>query len=197
MQVKKMVSAILICIGSIGMLQAQPVYRRIDTTMKLGKVGYKVNCRNSSPLRNMLSISPIGFEKDAHEASFEIKGRLANTEVDDINRDGYPDLVMYIYTNDSIPKGTVMAVTSEKNEAMSFIYFPDIYNDSKLRPGYKGNDSFFLMEGYLVRRFPVYPGEGAPPAAAAGNLVRQIMYQVVPDEHGFKFTTMRSYDFTK
>lgn len=184
-------------VAGIVMVHAQMTFRRIDTTMKIGKAGYRVNCRNTNPAKNSLSISPIGFEKDAHEASFEIKGRLAKAEVDDINRDGYPDLVMYIYNDDSIPKGTVTAITSQKNESMSFIYFPDIYNDAKLRPGYKGNDSFFLMEGYLVRRFPVYPGDGAPAAAASGNLVRQVMYQVVPDERGLKFTTLRTYDFTK
>jgi hypothetical protein len=103
-----------------------------------------------------------------------------------------------VFTNDSIPKGNVIAISSEKNETVAPIVFPDIFDDPKLRVGYKGNDVFFLMEGYLVRRFPVYPVEGAPAAASTGNLFRQIQYMVIPgDRGGSKFKPMRSYDFTK
>jgi len=179
-------------------VNAQATARRIDTTMKVGRVGYRLVCNNKSPEKNSTTVNPIGFDKDVRDFSFDIKGRIAKAEVDDINRDGYPDLVFYVYNNDSIPKGNVIAISSEKNETVAPILFPDIFDDPKLRIGYKGNDVFFLMEGYLIRRFPVYPVDGAPVPATTGTLMRQIQYQVVPgDRGGYKFKPMRSYDFTK
>jgi hypothetical protein len=194
---KLWVLAICFCAG-VASVHAQLPARRLDTTMKVGKVGYRVSCTNKYPEKNNITITPIGFEKDVREFSFEIKGRIGISEVDDMNRDGFPDLVLYIVSNDSIPKTSVIGIASEKNESVTPISLPDIFNDPKLRIGYKGNDVFFLMEGYLVRRFPVYPTEGGPPPPATGTLMRQVQYQVIPEERGgYKFKAMRSYDFTK
>lgn len=192
------VISIFFAVSFVTAVSAQVPPRKIDTSMKVGKVGYRIICKNSSPEKNIVSITPIGFDKEMREFSFEVKGRVTRGEVDDINRDGYPDLVFYVFSNDSIPRGNVIGITSEKNETVAPVSFPDIFDDPKLRIGYKGNDQFFLMEGILVRRFPVYPAEGAPANAQTGNLIRQIQYNVVPGERGgLKFKPGRSYDFVK
>lgn len=179
-------------------LSAQVSNRKIDTTIKVGKTGYRLMCRNNNPEKNTVSITPIGFDKEVRDFSFEIKGRISKGEVDDINRDGFPDLVFYVYNNDSIPKGNVVAISSEKNEMVVPIMFPDIFDDPKLRVGYKGNDVYFLMEGFLVRRFPVYPTDPNAPPSTNGTLMRQIQYQVIQGERGgYKFKPQRSYEFTK
>lgn len=190
---------LLLCIFSEGIhLQAQNIIRKMDSTMKLGKVGYRVTCFNKNLDKNTASVLPIGFDKAVREFSFEIKGRIVSAEVDDVNRDGYPDLMIYVVNNDSIPKGNVIGISSEKNENVAPIMFPDIFDDPKLRVGYKGNDSYFLMEGNLMRRFQVYPVEGLPVSTKPGILYRQIQYQVVPgDRGGFKFKPLRSYEFIK
>ncbi|MES2331883.1 MAG: hypothetical protein V4539_19915 [Bacteroidota bacterium] len=198
MCIKKLWLSTICLFTMFSLVNAQSPARRLDTTMKVGKAGYRINCTNKNPERNTLSITPLGFEKDVRDFSFEIKGRVAKAEVDDLNRDGFPDLVLYVFSNDSIPKGNVIGISSDKNESLSPISFPDIFNDPKLRIGYKGNDMFFLLEGNLVRRFPVYPTEGAPPAPATGTLMRQVQYQVVPEERGgYKFKPLRSYEFVK
>lgn len=196
---KKYLLLLAICFFSeMGLLHAQVLARRIDTTMKVGKTGYRLSCKNNNPEKNTVTVGPIGFDKDMRDFSFEVKGKVTAGEVDDINRDGYPDLVFYVYTNDSIPKGNVVAISSEKNESVAPILFPDIFDDPKLRIGYKGNDVFFLMEGNLVRRFPVYPSDTAKTAHKPGTLFRQIQYMVVPgDRGGSKFKPARSYEFTK
>ncbi|MDP1764076.1 MAG: hypothetical protein Q8L07_09345 [Sediminibacterium sp.] len=184
--------------GGTAFLQAQVPFKKIDTTMKLGKSGYRLTCSNKGTDKNTTSVSPIGFDKAVREFSFDIKGRITKAEVDDVNRDGYPDLVIYVMNNDSIPKGNVIGISSEKNENVAPILFPDIYDDPKLRIGYKGNDTYFLMEGNLMRRFPVYPADSASLTSGTGTLYRQIQYQVIPgDRGGYKFKPLRSYEFTK
>ena len=195
---KNLLSLVICLICGTLLLHAQVPARRIDTSMKVGKVGYKLICSNKNPDRNSVTISPIGFDKDVRDFSFEVKGRITRAEVDDINRDGFTDLVFYLFSNDSLPRGSVVAICSEKNETVMPVLFPDIFDDPKLRIGYKGNDTFSLVEGFLVRRFPVYPAEGTPPAAASGNLIRQVQYMVVPGERGgLRFKAGRSYEFTR
>ena len=169
--------------------------KRYDSTMKLGKVGYKVSCTNKNADKNMLSVNPVGFEKEAREVSFEIKGRVLRAEVDDLNRDGFPDLVIYVYSG-AKNIGTVIGVSSDKNQGFAPIFFPDIYDDPKIKTGYSGNDDFRLMEGFLIRRFPVYDLSDTSNVRPTG-VTRQVMYNVVPAERGQKFKVMRTYELGK
>lgn len=175
--------------------QAQ-AYRKFDSTMKIGKAGYKVTCTNRNPERNSINISPIGFDNSMRDFGFEIKGRVRRAEVDDLNRDNFPDLVLYVYTNDTLNKGTVVCISSESNTSVVPIVFPDIVDDPKLRDGYRGFDEFMLMEGILTRRFPLFTTDASNPQPT--GKIRQVMYRIGEGEKGMKkFIVMRTYDYVK
>lgn len=179
------------------MLVAQVSPRRIDTTMKEGKTGYRVSCTNKRPDKNMVSISPIGFGKDVRDFSFEVKGTVTGAATDDLNNDGYTDLVVYLAVNDSMRRTNVVAVMNEGNESVAAAAFPDILDDPKLRIGYKGNDTLYLMEGTLMRRFPV-DGPDSTNATHTGTLTRFIQYKVAKAEGGrYKFSPVRTYQYMK
>ncbi len=170
--------------------------RKIDTTMKLGNIGFKLVCSNKNEDKNFVTVSPIGFGSGARDVSFEVKGRIRKAEVDDLNNDFYPDMVMYVYTNDPNDKGTVVGISSIKNETLAGIGFPDIVDDPKLRTGYKGFDTFMLMEGTLMRRFPVYTADSI--GAQKTGMYRQIQYKVALGDRGMlTFKPIRSYEFAK
>jgi hypothetical protein len=171
-------------------------FRKIDTTMKIGKAGYKVICSNKSETKNNVSIAPIGFQNTARDVMFEVKGRILKAEVDDLNNDVFPDLVLYIYEPGDKGKGSVVGISSINNETFAPIGFPDIVNDPKLRIGYAGFDSFLLMEGTLMRRFPVYSSDSSD--VKPTGMMRQIQYKVQRDEkEGLKFKPVRSYEYAK
>src|SRR5579864_6374518 len=92
---------LLLLLGSFFFLTAhsQITFNKIDTTMKIGKAGYRVTCRNKSINENPLLVRPIGMESDAREMNSLLKGRLYGVQIDDLNSDGYPDLLLYIYTD--------------------------------------------------------------------------------------------------
>ena len=48
---------------------------------------------------------------------FMMRGRVAKAEIDDLNGDGYPDLVLYVYTDSSAVFGTVYAFVSKANKS--------------------------------------------------------------------------------
>lgn len=193
----KYLSILLIIVFKASTMDAQVTLRKIDTTMKVGKTGYRVTCANKKPDKNIVSITPLGFSKDVQSFSMEIKGTVLSAETDDINQDGLTDLVIYLLASDLMHRANLIAVINENNESIIPAILPDILDDAKLRIGYKGNDTLYLMEGTLVRRFPVIQPDSTN-ISTTGTLMRVIQYRVAKAEGGrYKFNTLRTYQYTK
>lgn len=174
-------------------VRAQIEFEKIDTTMKVGKTGYRINCRNKEVGENQMSIRPIGFESPANQGmNFPVRGRISKAMVDDLNGDGVADLILFIYTDSAAIHGTVLAFISDGTKSIVPAGLPDVALDGKLNGGYKGHDQFSMLEGTLLQRFPIYkPGDKDAPTG--GN--RVIQYQLSKVEGGgYKFAEMRSYD---
>ena len=169
--------------------------RKIDTTMKYTSAGYRVYCNNKSAEKNGLTISLIGFSnKSQRDANFEVKGRLKSAIVDDFNNDGFPDLLLCVYNGKDGNFGTVIGIASENNESIKPVYFPDILDDTKLRVGYKGSDEFTMIEGTVMRTFPVYNVADTANIKPTGML-RHIQYKMATTEGGvYKFKVLRTYE---
>jgi hypothetical protein len=174
-------------------VHAQVVINKVDTTMKIGKAGYRVTCRNRAIAENPLSIRPIGMESDARPIDVIVKGRVSFAAVDDLNADGYPDLILFMYSDSNATKGNVYCVISEANKTLAPCFLPDISYDPKVNKGYKGHDKFSMMEGSLLHQFPIY-NPGDPDDKPSGG-ERTLMYQVTKgDNGGFKFNRIRFFD---
>ena len=169
------------------------IFPKIDSTLKIGKAGYRVDCRNKSVTQNPLSVKPVGFESGARDVSFTLRGRVASAQVDDLNRDGYPDLILFIYSDSNATSGTVYGFISEANKEIVPCVLPDAAMNSKISTGYKGHDQFSLMEGTLLQRFPIYNKDDSKDKPTGGN--RVVLYQLVKGEKGSnKFSMIRFYD---
>lgn len=188
----------LFCSGLLfgGAVHAQLSFSKIDSTLKVGKVGYHVICRNKSIDENQLTIKPVGFESGdgSREMNFMIRGRIARSEITDFNSDGFPDLVIYIYSDTSADFGTVYAFLSEANKSISPCVLPDVMLNGKVNTGYKGHDTFSLMESYLLQKFPIYKTGDAKDKPTGGT--RAILYQLDRNKEGagYTFNIVRNYD---
>src|ERR1700742_845315 len=111
---------------------AQPVFNKIDTTMKIGKVGYRVTCRNKSITDNPVAIRPIGMDTEVRPIDIPLKGRVSATLVDDLNMDGYPDLLLFIFSDSAGVNGTIFCLLSKENKSLVPCYVPDIAYDPKV-----------------------------------------------------------------
>jgi hypothetical protein len=172
---------------------SQVILPKFDTTVKVGKVGYRVSCKNKNYDENQLEVRPVGFDSQAREMNFMLRGRVAKAEIDDLNGDGYPDLVLYVYMDSSANFGTVYAFVSKENKSITGCVLPDPIMDGKINEGYKGHDQFSLMEGYLLEKFPIYKAGDDKDKPSGGT--RVILYKLVPEEgERFKFQKMRNYD---
>jgi hypothetical protein len=171
-------------------ITAKAQVRKIDTAASFAGFGYHVWCNNKNADQNDVTISPKGFGKDIRDISFPITGKLHKILVEDLNEDGYPDLLLCVYGGVNGALGNIIAVASNGNNALQPVRFPDIYSDQKLSEGYKGHDEFTVLVGTLLQSFPVYkPDDTDTPTGGT----KVIQYKMMKAENGYTFKVLRSY----
>jgi hypothetical protein len=184
------VTILIIIYSTFNQLCAQ--VKKTDTTLKIGKAGYRIICNNKDAERNEMDIKPIGFDKDAHESILFVKGRINRSEIDDLNNDGFPDLMIYTVSGPRGQYGNAYAIVSLANKSFTPVGLPDVELDAKYRDGYRGYDEFTLLEGTLMRKFPIYKSDDKDKPTGGR---RVIQYQMTGTENtGFKFKVLHSFD---
>lgn len=139
-------------------------------------VAYKAISFDITKSGDTLTIQPSGFESDNTKVSKTIDGTVTNVEVDDVNADGSPELMIYITSAGSGSYGTAIGFSGNNNKSMSEITIPSMADNPKANKGYMGHDEFAIVEGTLVQRFPIYK-EGDTNSKPTGGM-RQIQYKL-------------------
>ena len=166
---------------------------RYDSTMKIGEAGYRVSCSNKKPDANELYVKPLGFDHEARGLGFFVKGYVKGCEVDDMNDDGYPDLLVYVYSGPDDAFGAVVAFGSDQNKKIVPFPLPDVVLNGKINEGYRGHDHFSLMEGSLLDKFPIYK-QGDEKDKPTGGY-RIVQYKMTSNgQGGFQFVMLRFYE---
>ena len=158
---------------SITTISLEPVEPKTDFKKT---VSYKSISFDITKSGDTLTIQPSGFESDNTKVIKTIEGTVSNIEVDDINTDGSPELMIYITSSGSGSYGTAIGFSGNNNKSMSEITIPRIVDNPKTNKGYMGHDEFALVEGTLVQRFPTYK-EGDTNSKPTGG-TRQIQYKL-------------------
>lgn len=123
-----------------------------------------------------LTIQPKGFSEDNSIITKTIDGTINNVEVDDINVDGSPELLIYVTSAGSGSYGTAIGFSGNNNKSLSEIAIPSIIDNPKANKGYMGHDEFAIVESTLVQRFPIYKDDDTNSKPTGGT--RQIQYKL-------------------
>jgi len=115
----------------------------------------------------------------------EIDGSVTNAEIEDLNSDGFPEVLIYTTSAGSGSYGNVIGYSVNNGKSISQIYFPGIADNPKANKGYMGHDEFAIVETTLVQRFQLY-NPGDPNSSPTGN-IRQIQYKLRDGEASRKF----------
>lgn len=139
--------------------------------------------------QNTLTISPFGLELDNSAVTMEINGVVTNAEIEDLDSDGSPDVMVYTKTEDENEYGNVYGVATNNKKSMSFTYFPPISENENINQGYQGHDVFTIVETSLIQRFPIYENE-----KPTGKM-RQVSYKLKLGEaiRGFHVDKVSEY----
>ena len=161
-------------------------------TMELQGIGFSVSSV-AKKNKKVLEILPYGLEIDNSAITLAIEGSILEVEVEDLNSDGFPELLVYLSSDGSGSYGEVIGYSVNNGKSISPVYMPPITQDQKLSNGYMGHDEFSIIETSLVRRFPIYK-DGDNNANPTGG-IRQIEYKLEDGEASRLFVIKNSTDF--
>lgn len=153
---------------------------QIDKTLfskvlSLQDIGFNISSIKDNG-KNTLTVYAFGLKQPDQTFTIEIEGEVEDAEVEDLNSDGSPEVVVFTQASGDNQKGHVYGFTTNNKKSMSLISFPSIENRSELAEGYQGHDEFALVETSLVRRFPIYEND-----QQTGKM-RQISYKLKEGE---------------
>jgi hypothetical protein len=163
-----------------------------DRQLELSGIGFHVTSPNV-PAGNTVNVAPAGLESDNSPFTWDANGAVTGAEVADIDADGSPEVYVYVTSTDAAARGSVVAFSANKRKSLSSIYLPTMAETPAAAQGYAGHDDFAVVEGSLVRRFPIYAGEGS--GASPTGKTRQLQYKLVPGEAGWLLKLHRTTDF--
>ncbi len=183
--------------GDYGRIKGDLDQTQIDRTiffrkLELQGIGFLVS---SLAIENgkELQIIPYGLEIDNKPITQIVESSVINAEIEDLNSDGFPELLVYLSSDGSGSYGDVIGYSVNNGKSISSIYFPPISENDKLKKGYMGHDEFSVIETSLARRFPIYK-EGDTNANPTGG-IRQIEYKLEDGEASRRFVIKNSTDF--
>ncbi len=163
-----------------------------NKTIVLQGISFQVTSANRGSL-STLRIVPKGLKGDNQPIEKEIDGTVTGAEVADLNADGSPELYVYVTSAGSGSYGSLVAYSANNRKSLSDIYLPSLQDDAKASKGYMGHDQFRVVEGSLVRRFPVYGDKDTNAKPTGGT--RQIQYKLKAGEAGWVLKPQRVDNF--
>ena len=163
-----------------------------DQTLRLQGISFHATSSNDGSM-NELSIVASGLTTDNTPIVRSIEGQITRAEVADLNADGSPELYVYIRSAGSGSYGTLVAFSANQRKSLSEIFLPPVSDNAMAAQGYRGHDDFAVVEGTLVRRFPVYK-DGDTQARPSGG-VRQMQYRLTRGEASWQLKLDRVVEY--
>lgn len=145
-----------------------PSYSQIFT---MNDITFEVSHTDS-----ILTVTPSGLESTNTPLSVTTAGKVTHAETEDLDSDGWPEVIVYTRETDDSKKGHAYGFTTLNGKSLGLIYLAPMENDPELMSGYVGGDDFALVETSLVRRFVLNDGT-----------TRQIQYSLKNGENSKVF----------
>ena len=150
-----------------------------EKTLTLQNITFDIKTSGEGSVQQ-LSIQPKGLEISNHDVTIEIDGEVVNAEIEDLNSDGFPEVLIYTESAGSGSYGNVIGYSVNNGKSMSEIYFPELSQNKEASIGYMGHDEFAIVENSLVRRFPIYKDGDTNSKPTGGT--RQLQYKLKDGE---------------
>ena len=163
--------------GSLDKEQIDPTI--FNKTLSLQNIMFFVSTIKESSIKKLI-IQPYGLEIDNSKIIIEIDGSVTNAEIEDMNSDGYPEILIYTVSTGSGSYGNVIGYSVNNGKSISGISFPNIADNPKANVGYMGHDEFAIAENTLVHRFHTYNSDDNN--ATPTGYIRQIQYKLKEGE---------------
>ena len=176
--------------GNLDQTQIDKTIFRKNVTLQ--GISFSISTQKNG-METELTVTPYGLEIDNSAVTQTIDGNVVDAEIEDLNSDGSPEVLIYTKSDGSGSYGNVIGFSVNNKKSMSQIYFPPITDNKELSKGYMGHDEFTIIETTLAQRFPIYKENDSNANPTGGT--RQITYKLVDGEASRKFVVENSTEF--
>jgi hypothetical protein len=137
--------------------------------------GYSFNVKATGEgSQQQLTITPSGGTVPIQPITQIVDGQVIGAEVADLNSNSLPEIYVYVQSAGSGSYGQLVAYSVINSDQLSPIHLQELTGAPA--KGYQGHDEFSVVEGCLVRRFPIYKPSDSNAKATGG--LRQICYKL-------------------
>ena len=143
--------------------------------------------------KNTFTVFAFGLGEQDYKESFDIVGeQVINAEVEDLNSDGSPELLICTQSIGSGSYGNVYAFSVNNKKSISQVYFQPTAENKKINQWYMGHDEFSVLENSLIQRFPIYQENDSNANPTGGT--RQVSYTLIDGEAMRKLEVNQVWD---
>lgn len=153
-------------------------------TLSFQNISFDIQSSGEGSIQQ-LSIQPRGLGTDNQKIILEIDGEVMNAQIEDLNSDGFPEILIYTKSAGSGSYGDVIGYSVNHGESISRISFPQLSENKEASLGYMGHDEFSIIDNSLIRRFPIYKEDDTNSHPTGGT--RQIRYKLQDGEASRRF----------
>ncbi|MFM1901646.1 MAG: hypothetical protein RLZZ216_2222 [Cyanobacteriota bacterium] len=147
-----------------------------NQTLKQQGISFQVRAAGAGS-QQQLTITTTGAKPPINPIQQTVNGRVVDAKVADLNGNGTPEIYVFVQGAGSGSYGELVAYAVINSSDLSPISLQDLTGSAA--QGYRGHDQFEVVEGCLVRRFPIYKPGDTNAKATGGE--RQICYKL---QHG-------------
>jgi len=144
-----------------------------NRTLSLQGYSFQVKATGEGS-RQQLTITTRGGKRAIKPITQTVNGTVIGAEVADLNSNSLPEIYIYVQSAGTGSYGDLVAYSVINHNELSPIYLQELTGAPA--KGYQGHDEFSVVEGCLVRRFPIYKPADSNAKATGG--LRQICYKL-------------------
>ena len=148
-----------------------------NQTLKLQGISFQVESSGEGS-QQQLTITTTGAKPPIKPIRQTVNGQVVGAKAADLNGNGTPEIYVFVQGAGSGSYGELVGYAVTKGSDLSPIYLQELTGPNA--QGYRGHDQFEVVEGCLVRRFPIYKPGDTNAKATGGE--RQICYEPTAGE---------------
>jgi hypothetical protein len=114
-----------------------------DQELKLQGITFEIKATEQNPY-TVLSLGTKGLETDSTPIVHKVDGGYIKSEIEDLNSDGWPEIVIYFNSFGPEMKASLIGYSVNNGKSISQISMPEISEAAST--GYQGQDEFAIVE---------------------------------------------------
>jgi len=168
------------CALAVNWVAAPAFASGFNSRLELQGIRFEVKSRDQGA-RQQLTITTTGAQRPISVIQQLVDGSVVGAEVADLNADGQPEIYVFVQESGSGSPGTLVGYALNNRRSLTPITLPALTR--ALAQGYRGHDSFAVVESCLARRFPL--DRSGDHSAGSTVVYRQICYKLRAGEAGW------------